>query len=236
MERFMFYAYRLNDLVNRQGMFHPTNDFSECAFSEKSFLKLIKNIGWDETWTGKFYTMWLPTVNGMPMQCRAIQEQGLGRWFLGSPVALTYLDGLVDWDGRTDSQELRRTIEDIQGDKPLDKGVFPKLGRLNDDTPRMTRGWRKNDKGNLTAAINGLNVCVLKSKYGTGFVGMIFGGGDDGKKAITPTLLTEQAVADYLLNNFNKLIKDWYYDAATKAADADEDEDDDGSNIVLRPF
>jgi len=229
----MFYVYRLNNMTLRQGMLHPANDFSECAFSEPQFLKLIKNIGWDETWTGKFYTMWLPTVNGMPMQCRAIQERGLGRWFLGSPVALTYLDDLVDWDGRTDSQELRRTIEDIQGDKLLAPGVLPP--RLHDDAPRMTRHWGKNAKGNLTAAINGLNVCVLKAKYGTGFVGMIFGGGDDGKKAMTPTLLTEQAVADYLLNNFNKLIKDWYHDAATKADDADED-DDDEPNIILRPF
>lgn len=221
----MFYVYRLNELVDHERCFIDPLDHERCfidprplPFHFPTFLKLIEQIGWDGTWTGRQYHFAIP-MSPMTYECVAIQEIAHGRWFIGSPVELSWLNDVVDFDGRTDSQEVMRVTQAMQGGKPLTKS--PPI--------KITRHWRVNDKGNLSAAIEGLNVCVVKSKSGAGYVGMIFGN-SDGAKLVTPVLQTTQAAQTYLHNNFTRMIKAWDY------KDDASDEDPDEQDIIFRPL
>lgn len=211
----MFYVYRLNKIDPTAQLLTPSEKRRNSPdFALQAFLKLIKDIGWDGSWTGKIYQFALPAPKAL--ECVAIQEATLGRWFIGAPVPLSYLDTLVDFDARTDSQEVKRVIADMQGGVPWGQ---PKPLRLG-------KGWGYNGKGTLTARINGMNVCVLPAHAAQGYVGIIFGHAE-GKKVTTPVMQTEGAAQQYLWDNFHKLTREWNYDS--------DEPDDDDQEIILSP-
>lgn len=216
----MFYVYRLDGVADHERFLIDADKATQSPdFSPQQFLKVAKQVGWDGTWTGVLYQFALPH-RPFPLEGYAMQERAGGRWFLGSPVELAYLTGMIDWDAHTDSQELKRTIAMMEGDQ---SGVERKV--------RIDRSWRLNDKGTTVSTIEGCNCCVVPVRYhGAGYLGVIFSRSEPSRKVTTPAFPTIQDAQKHLETRFFQLTAAWRH------PNEPDDDDDSDTNIIIRPL
>jgi hypothetical protein len=209
----MWYAYRIQKLFWNRFFTVPLSampmhltqqrkdvNISLVSDTEQSLARdfeavsvLFKGLRWNGTHQG-VYCFGLPAAPSMLVGFMLTQMND-DTSFVGSPVALTYLDDVVDFDARIDTETIRAAQAALTG---VPKGSLPSVPRGQ---------WKTSAKGNLWRDILGTVCVVIPNNFGSGYCGMLRKGTE--MPIYTRALPTPSDVMNYIEAEYWELVRGW---------------------------
>ena len=152
----MMYVYRIDKI-------HPEAlKYVHPSFSSKVYQTMVdelcrlarKQLGWDGTIAERYI---IPLMfPGERKYAVCFQAATTGAYYVGSPYELPYLHDHLDYDARTDSEEVERAVRAV---KEFAGETFVQV----DAKPEFNiKTWWRSTKGNLTTRIRNTAVVVTK--------------------------------------------------------------------------
>jgi len=127
------------------------------------------------------------------------RQKSMGLTFVATPLPLEYLHEDIDYDARTDSDEMNRAVKAMKGQDPTARSPSQFNGR-----PTV---WTISQNGNPTRVFwGGPRATVFASKRGPGYSAIVVC--DQGRKMFTKTLHTEADVMHYVDAHIDDLVKE----------------------------
>ena len=176
----------------------PQNEIDTDLVNVKS---MARALGWDGTMVDPIRCFVVPGPDSFMLGYVLTQGTGNQRYVV-SPVPLTYLDDVVDWNARTSFEEVQRATAALRDDK-----VGP--------PPINQSDWSRSRKGNMYCHINGALVTVFPTKDMTGFKAIVSAPNSyPERKVFTQAFQTELECADDVSRKFYHVVKEWGAPAA----------------------
>jgi hypothetical protein len=174
-------------------------DTTPEEFSED--IKLVKQmaraLGWDGTRDGPIKGFLVPAPSSFMVGYVLTQASSSQRYVV-SPVPLDYMVEHLDWDARTSTEEVQRATSALHEDK------------IETHPPIVATEWNRSRKGNYYAHINGALVTIIPAREGEGKGFKAFVSSPNKQhKAFTRTFANELECAQYVIDKFYDIIREW---------------------------